>query len=240
MYAFIHVEPRYLGGWLVLLFVGAVCACTIAADQGTQRAVLCISVAALLTAGLVLVLQVSREAVGIDHAVGRSPHDVAIASALVSAGLRPGDRVALIGDGSVAFWAHLAQLRLVAEIPARSASGPSHPALDLWESAPEQQQNALKILEGTGAKALVAGSQQSIFGAAPSIVPPPWKRIGGTDAYVYFFFRTPPAIGRQAAWESQNRTYLGTADSFPLDDAFLATNRISKSFVFQRQQRSTR
>jgi hypothetical protein len=191
MFALVHIEPRFLGGWFILLFAGATCACLLPTDPGTRRAVWCIGAAALITAWAVLILQTSREAVGIDHEAGRNSYNVSIAVYLLNNGLHPGDGVALIGNGTEAYWAHLAQLHLVAEIPAGIASRPGHPAIDFWESGLEQQQKALGILERTGAKAVIAGSQRSIEGSVPSIVPAPWKKIDGTGAYVYFFPAKP-------------------------------------------------
>lgn len=187
MFALVHVEPRFLGGWLILLFAGGISACSLLPDHGTRRAVWCIGAAALITTGAALILQTSREAIGIDHADGRSSQDVSIAVGLLNSGLRPGDGIALIGDGTGAYWAHLARLHIVAEIPASSASRPSHPALDFWQSGPELRQKALKILEGTGAKAVIAGANPSIVDSVPSLVPGPWKRVDGTNAFVYFF-----------------------------------------------------
>jgi hypothetical protein len=185
MFALVHVEQRFLGGWLVLLVAGIVCACKLPPEPGMRKAVWYICVAALITAGMSVLLQTSREAVGIDHAEGRSSHDAAIAEFLLSNGLHPGDSVALIGDGSFAYWAHLARLHVVAEMPTRVVL--SYPALDFWESDAEEQQRALAIFERTGATAVIAGWQDSLAGSVPSIVPPPWKRIGRTGAYVYFF-----------------------------------------------------
>jgi hypothetical protein len=187
MFALIHVEPRYLGGWLVLLFAGGICAASLPRDRATLRAAWCVGIGVLVTAAASVVLEAGREAFGADNALGRSSHDVSIASALLNRGLHPGDRVALIGDGYFAFWAHLAQLRLVAEIPSRNVSGSGYSAFDFWESGPDVQQKALGILERTGAKAVIAGWQNSLADAVPSVVPAPWKRIDGTDAYIYFF-----------------------------------------------------
>ena len=187
MFALVRVESRYLGGWLMIIFAGVVFACSLQASLGTRRAVWCISAAALVITGAALILQGSREAVGIEYSAGRSSRDASIAIDLFRKGLHPGDRVALIGDGTSAYWAHLARLYVVSEIPAASASHRGHPALDFWQSDLEAQQKALTILQRTGAKAVVAGWQQSIEGSAPSVVPPPWERIDGTNAYVHFF-----------------------------------------------------
>jgi hypothetical protein len=187
MFALVHVEPRFLGGWLILLFAGATCACSPPPDHGTRRAVWCIAAAVLITTGASLILQTSREAIGIDHADGRNSEEASIALQLLKGGLHPGDHVALIGDGTGAYWAHLARLQIVAEIPAGSASRPGHPALDFWESGSDLQQKALNILEETGARAVIAGANPSAEGSVPSMVPAPWKRIDGTPGYIYFF-----------------------------------------------------
>ncbi len=191
MFALVHVEPRFLGGWLVMLFAGAVCACSLPAGSGTRRAVGCIGFAALITALTALASQASQEALGSDHAAGRSPRNALIADFLLNNGLHPGDRVAVIGYGTEAYWAHLARLQVVAEIPAHITSHQARPALDFWESGREQQEKALAILEQAGAKAVVAGSQLSLEGSVPSFVPQQWKKIDGTDGYVYFFRANP-------------------------------------------------
>jgi hypothetical protein len=187
MFALIHVEPRFLGGWLILLFAGGLCACSLPADAGTSRAVSCVGFATLITAGAVLLLGTSREAVGIDHEAGRNSQDASIAVSLLSSGLHPGDRVALIGNGTGAYWAHLAQLRIVAEIPTGGASRAGRPALDFWESGPESQQKSLAILRQTGARVVISGPQSDTDVGLPAIVPSPWRKIARTGAYVYFF-----------------------------------------------------
>lgn len=191
MFALIHVEPRFLGGWLVMLFAGGIAACALPTDAGTRRAVWCLGLATLLTAGASLLLQASRDAVGIDHAAGRSAEDASIAVGLFKDGLHPGDSVALIGDGTGSFWAHLARLHVVAEVPAGSASRPGHPALDFWQSGADVQQKVLKILRSSGARVVIAGANPSIIDAVPSTVTGPWKRVGGTRVYVYWFPENP-------------------------------------------------
>ncbi|AEU35818.1 hypothetical protein [Granulicella mallensis] len=188
MFALVHVEPRFMGGWLILLFAGAICACSLPKNSGTPRLVSCVGLAALIVTGGTLILQASQEALRSDHAAGRSPRSAVIATFLLQNGLRPGGRVAVIGDSMEAYWAHLARLQVVAEIPANIRRYQVHPALDYWESGPEQQKKALGILEQTGAEAVIADPQSDVIqGFEPSIVPAPWRKIDGTDAYVYFF-----------------------------------------------------
>jgi hypothetical protein len=191
LFAFIHVEPRYFGGWLILLFAGAICACALSADSRMRWTVGCIGLAVLITAGAALTLQASREAIGIDYAAGRTPVNPSIAVFLLNNGLNQQDAVAVIGDGASAYWAHLARLHVVAEIPAAFWVPEAHPAIDFWESGLDQQARALGILERTGVKAVIAYPQGDNTVPMPSIVPPPWKKIDGTGAYVYFFHTSP-------------------------------------------------
>jgi hypothetical protein len=191
MFAPVHVEPRFLGGWLVLLFAGAISACSLSGDESTKRVVKSTGLAVLVTTGAALALQASQEAIGLDHASGRSPRSASIAVFLLRNGLHYGDPVSVIGAGDFAYWAHLARLQVVAEIPANIRRHPTHPSIDFWQSGEEQQAKALAILEKTGAKAVIADPQGSATTPMASIIPAPWKRIDGTDAYVYFFHANP-------------------------------------------------
>jgi hypothetical protein len=187
MFALVHVEPRYLAGWLIMLFSGCICASLLPNDAGIRREVERMAVALLIIAGASLISQASKEALRPDYAAGRTPNHALIADFLLHRGLHPGDRVAVIGYGTEAYWAHLARLRVIAEIPPHITAHQTHPAFDFWESGHEQQQKALTIIEQTGAKAVIAGSQISPLGSVPSLVPPPWKKIDGTDFCAYFF-----------------------------------------------------
>jgi len=191
MFALVHVEPRFLGGWLILLSAGALSACSLPGDSGTLRVVSCIGVAVLITAAAAQASQASQEALDSNHAADRSPRNAVIAGYLLNHGLRAGSQVAVIGDGSYAYWAHLARLHVVAEIPDHIWRYQAHPAFDFWESGPEEQQHSLRILAQTGAEAVIADPQAFVAGWESSMAPAPWKKIDGTDAYVYFFHGNP-------------------------------------------------
>ena len=193
MFAFIHVEPRFLGGWLILLFAGAICASVQPRDNSTGVAVGCVALATVVMSAVGLLVQAREELWGSDSVAYRSSNCALIADSLLKDGLHPGDPVAVIGgpEGQGPYWAHLARLQVVAEIPYSFWSPAVRPVLDFWESGPEQQQKALGILEQTGAKAVIAGSPVRTQGAVPSNVSPQWRKIDGTWAYVYFFRGNP-------------------------------------------------
>jgi len=191
MFALVHVEPRYLGGWLILLFGGLVCTFTLPTGSGARYTVRQIGLAILLASGATLTSEMFHEVIASGGPTQNSSNFV-IAVSLNKSGLHPGDSVAIIGDGADgSYWAHLAHLRVIAEIPADLWSPEAHPARDFWDSGTEKQQEALEILQQTGARAVIAGSQSSALGSTPSDVPPPWSKIDGTWAYVYFFHDGP-------------------------------------------------
>ena len=189
MFALVHVEPRFLGGWLIMLLAATVCVCSLPTKPSVHRAVWCIGFGALIATAAALISQASREGLAVDDALGRSSREASIAEFLLNNGLHPDDNVALIGNGFEAYWAHLARLHVVVEIPANIRSYRAHPMLDYWASGLEQQQRVLKIIENTGVKAIIADPQRAE--SIPSVVPGEWKKIDETGAYVYFFPTSP-------------------------------------------------
>jgi hypothetical protein len=141
---------------------------------------------ALIVTAASLVSQASQEAFQGDHIGSSNPRYVIMANYMRNHGLRPGGKVAVIGDGMYTYWAHLDRLQVVAEIPSNIRHYQDHPAVDFWASGPEQQREWLRILAQTGAEVVVADPQGLVRGFEPSVVPAPWKKIEGTDAYVYF------------------------------------------------------
>jgi len=183
MFALVHVEGRFVGGWLILLFAGAVCACRLPQDGFASRTVEYMSLAVIITAAASLAAQATMEVINLDYAEGRSPRNAVIAMYLLNHGLRPDDDVAIIGDGMYTYWAHLALLRVVADVR-YSIGHQVNPALDFWTSGPELKATALRMLAQAGAKAVIADPQGLSRGLEPSVAPPPWKKIDGIDTYV--------------------------------------------------------
>jgi hypothetical protein len=102
-----------------------------------------------------------------------------VAERLHAMGMKPGDRVALIGNGfHEASWARLERVKIVAEAPEEFATDDS--AVAFWGSAPQGEQRVLDLLKTTGATAVIAD-------APPAVLPPGWLRVGDTGHAVYFF-----------------------------------------------------
>ena len=108
------------------------------------------------------------------------------AQALHAAGLPIGASVGYIGTGLEAYWAHLAQLRIIAEIP--DPGGNRFAALDS-----EAKQFVLQIFARTGALAIVTRH------AELARCHPGWQRLASTDLFVLIFRHPEPTYAPHAS-----------------------------------------
>jgi 4-amino-4-deoxy-L-arabinose transferase-like glycosyltransferase len=177
MYAMVYWEQRYTFG-MVLAGFGAVIASMSPLEE--ERRILVLR-AASLTLGLMVVCWVLPSLMwgGYRHSE-MSAQQVVVAERLRTMSIEPGDRVALIGDGFVEYWARLEKVRIVAEVPDVMEAGGADSAAAFWDSNPEIEQEVLNILRSTGAKAVVAANP-------PRVLPPGWVEIGNTRHAVYLF-----------------------------------------------------
>jgi hypothetical protein len=92
--------------------------------------------------------------------------DYVLAQRLTALGLRPGDKIAFIGSSINAYWAHLAGVRIVAEVPLLygRTERPLNNALindtrqiqAFWEAGPESKDKVLRAFRDAGAVMAVA------------------------------------------------------------------------------------
>ena len=178
MYAMVYWEQRFTVA-IVVVICGAIAASSFEkVDEKWSLERLC--AANIVLAGLligwilpVLVLTYSY------HDGVLAAQQVPITGQLQIMGLKPDNRVALIGDGfEESYWARLGKFRIVAEVPHTLETGDS--ATAFWNSNPEGQQIVLNTLKSTGAKAVIAIKP-------PAVLPMGWVKIGNTDHAVYFF-----------------------------------------------------
>jgi hypothetical protein len=80
--------------------------------------------------------------------------------------------VGFIGHSYTAFWARLARLRIVADMPSQHAAR-------FWGADGERQWAVLRAFAATGATAVVSQS------APREGIPPGWIRVGDTGYLVY-------------------------------------------------------
>ncbi|HYM06044.1 MAG TPA: hypothetical protein VEU11_05740 [Terriglobales bacterium] len=171
MYSLVHTEERYVGAFVVLLCLGAFSSLQWHASQVSEKCLTRVVIAAvlpILAATLVSTMREERDAA--KCCAGNLAWEVA--SGLEKMGVRPGDRVALIGQGADASWARPARVRIVADTGAWDG-------YRFWTADPSVRDRAIKTFAGAGAEAIVA--EDSNMEALPAN----WQRIGATNDYVY-------------------------------------------------------
>jgi len=97
------------------------------------------------------------------------------AEALAEAGVGPGRTIGMIGDsGRAAFWARLAGVRIVAEVPRSEAE-------EFWVAGEERQTLALDAFRRAGVAAVVAA------GAPDGALVNGWRPLGAGDLAIHVF-----------------------------------------------------
>ena len=87
-------------------------------------------------------------------------------------GVEPGNRVAVIGYGFSSFWARLARVKIVAEMPASEAE-------DFWLGDYSMQFKVIQAFADTGARVIVA---EHVPGYARLTG---WHRVNNTNFHIY-------------------------------------------------------
>lgn len=202
MFSLIRVEARFIGAFVALAWLAVFAALTASPFADHKRAREAILVAAAL--GLILP---SVAALALDVArnpkLGGGVHPQwEIAQALHQAGIKPGDRIAVIGWGLGAYWARLAGVTIVAEI---CAERPSPPWLcaggpdgirEFWALPPAGRQRVYDAFRKAGATAVVAtslrGTELVVVDAAPT---DGWQAISSPDFYVHTLAGAAAQVG---------------------------------------------
>jgi len=97
---------------------------------------------------------------------------VQLAQQIKEMGIQPGDEIAFIGYSFGAFFARLARIRIIAEIPGAEAER-------FWRADPLTQSRVIEAIAGTGAKAIIA--EWAPAGASLE----GWERIGNSRHFIY-------------------------------------------------------
>ena len=182
MYLPLAANDRYLGGFVLLLFLTLLAAVRL--PPGPQKAATCVVVAVLITMTLATVdysLRVVTRHYAIPGSIANSTvQDSRAAEQLWRSGIQPGTKVAVIGDGTDAYWARLAKLRIVAEIMDTNNGARE------FSSAPEEvKQNVYQAFAQAHAELLVTSCPLD-----PSPIPSGWRRL---DATPYCIRPLPPS-----------------------------------------------
>ena len=185
MFALVHVQPRYIGAFVVLLWADIFARVNLPASWKSRRL---LSFASALMVLFLLMniaafnLEGFRDLTGFGKVNNiASPQQAgppnwpgAVAEDLHRLGIRSGDKVGVIGYAFDSFWARLARVQIVAEMFDGQAD-------QFWLGAPVFQSTVLQAFARSGAKAIVAERVPNY------VTPSGWHRIGSSSYYIYAF-----------------------------------------------------
>ena len=181
-YAQVSVEWRFLGAYVTLLLIALLCAPRIPEFERKRQVMGGAAVAVMVVLGCHLCAfsyTQSRQS-------GSMLEHLTVARSLRALPLGPGTPVAVIGDGNGAYWARLARVRIVAEIPLNVwdylVKTPEISDVDIfWAASAEEKAVVLRKLAETGAKVAVARD------VPPGPAGSGWQRVVGTPYSIYRF-----------------------------------------------------
>jgi len=170
-------NDRYLGGFVIVLFLTLLIALRLRVWDQTSAAYVTLAVFLTMTAATAdYTVRILTNHLAIPGSGPNSTvQDVTAAEELWRMGIRPGDKVAVIGDGTGAYWARLAKLRIIAEI-----MDANHGPREFWDSPEEVRESVYQIFAKTPAKLVVSTCR-----VCPPGLMNGWENIAGTPYCVY-------------------------------------------------------
>jgi hypothetical protein len=169
-------NDRYMGGFVLVLFLTLLAAVRLRPDA--QKSAAYVTVAVFFTMMLATADYTVRVATHHPAIPGSGPNstaqDITAAEELWKMGLQPGDKVAVIMNGTSAYWAHLAKLRIVGEIMETG-----HGAAEFWNAPADVQRHVYDLFARAHAKLVVTSCP-----SAPE-TPAGWEQIARTPYCVH-------------------------------------------------------
>ena len=182
IYLLTCLRPRYLGAFVVLFWMGLFSGLHLPDSPDSKKLVECTTVAMVTV--MMIAIAFSPALMAFSRAgeliAGRNPWPhphYQVAEGLNRMGVRSGDKVASLGTSFKAYWARLARVKIVAEIP-------SGHVRDFWAAGSSGRSQVMEAFASTGARVVVAQNIPTLSSARG------WQRIGNTGHYAYLL---PPS-----------------------------------------------
>jgi hypothetical protein len=170
MYALISVEPRFVAGFVLMIWAALLSELRLPRSEVSRKLFAYVTIVAMIGLSLSVVEKLAiRTYEWKDWSANRTWH---VADGLRQMGFNEGDRVASLGSAYNAYWARLARLKIVAEIPSSSVES-------FWAGGPQTQSEVYGACAKLGARGVV-GSEIPMGAAEPD-----WHKIGATGFYVH-------------------------------------------------------
>jgi hypothetical protein len=186
MFAPVQLIPRYIGGFVPLLWLGVLAGLASPESPRARQAVAGLALTVLVFHGALAGPGIAKRAADVileARRVGLTAdgHEHwQVAAGLHLLGVRPGAKVAVLGSGFNAYWARLARTKIAAEIPVGAVE-------DYWSADDRTRAQVARLLADAGAKVLVASPRvlpSSL--SADDLAALGWRRIGQTEFHALF------------------------------------------------------
>ena len=179
MYSLVWVEPRFIAAFLVIFWLGLFSGVRLSGRW--QSSELSTKMVLSITSFLFILLigSSASEIASTMKAIVRGEQVVAhqnwqIANELKLVGTQPGEPLAILGRGFHAYWARLAELKIVAEVPYTEA---------YWGADDDTKASVMEALAKCGAKYLVAREIPVNTNKTG------WQKVGRTGYFIFFLAR---------------------------------------------------
>lgn len=175
MFSLIHIEARYIGGFLTAIFIGLLVSIKYNNTEENKKTVGVLSFCIFLFFTLINVTLVYKD---INSLIKKAPKHTEwiISETLKINGLNEGDKVGVIGYEMpyLPYWAQVGKYKIVCEILKKDAP-------DFYFIKDEKEiERILKLFKSHGVKVIVADKFPKTFSKYK------WKKIEKTDTYFLF------------------------------------------------------
>jgi 4-amino-4-deoxy-L-arabinose transferase-like glycosyltransferase len=188
MYALVRVEPRYVAAFVGLLWISLFAAVKLVKKDLVQQFALCAIIGTLLTTGAGI-LKVAMNDFHHTVLLRAANEQGEVAEGLRKMGVLEGQSLATIGIPRDSFyWARLAGVRVIAEIPTAYLN-------QYWFASSDTQERVRSLFAQAGAVAIVTDAMPAEITLPESSVAlklPGWDHIGGTSYFLYRLRTGPP------------------------------------------------
>ena len=175
MYSLVHVELRFLDGFVALLCLALFLGVETSPESRPLAAAIVLAVVVIL--GTQIAWEAGHNLVTL--AQNAESSDWLVAKDLESRGIQRGDNVATIGELPSIYWARLAGVTLTGEISVDDAA-------EFWAATPDLRAQIAKALSQAGIEAIVAQGvpQWAVSQGSAQGKPDDWSEAGKTNYFV--------------------------------------------------------
>jgi hypothetical protein len=168
----VNAEYRYISAFVVLFWLELFCALEFTKTDEIRKSVKYL----ILVVSVILIITsiISSDILNNRTAKGLHSLNYEVSKGLNKSGLQEDDKVAIIGLYDDYYWARLAKLRIIAEIPAEEID-------NFWASPKTTKLQIFEAFKKAGAKVVIAGKIPSTIYATELN----WKEIKNTSYYYY-------------------------------------------------------